>query len=299
MPPSIPIGEDVSVSGRRWIVRQSTLGRFAGHGLFACEDILFDSAAPEETRPSLFPYAGSVYSHDEWLVLVGAHPTGFRTYLLDVDSWRGSSMPREEYRFVDGDPTRCPNLAGYINSVIGTQRPQREPNVMWVFIEDPPASYGRRDLEFHVATVPTRPIQAGDELLCDYPWGSGSLGTPCALAFEVYSRRLRETIQHAGMLRYESPTDPQIFEEHVTSFEDGDFDGLRDEEDAMADLFTEWFSPEPPTEMSTETAHHAPNAKHQDIGRIPKARPYRGRFNVAFLLFQDFVICSDAGHWLI
>ncbi|KAL3693616.1 hypothetical protein R1sor_007267 [Riccia sorocarpa] len=42
--------------------------------------------------------------HDEWVVLLGAHPTGFRTYLLDVDSWRGSSMPREEYRFVDGDP---------------------------------------------------------------------------------------------------------------------------------------------------------------------------------------------------
>ncbi|KAL3696635.1 hypothetical protein R1sor_010711 [Riccia sorocarpa] len=267
MPPSIPIGEEVSVWGRRWIVRQSTLGRFAGHGLFACEDILFDSTAPEETRPSLFPYAGLVYSHDEWLVLVGAHPTWFRTYLLDVDSWRGSSMPREEYRFVDGDPAKCPNVAGYINSVIGTH-PLREPNVMWVLIEDPPASYGRRDLEFHVATVPSRPIQAGDELLCDYPWGSGSL-------------------------------DPQIFEEHVTSSEDGDFDGLRDEEDAMDDLFTKWFSPEPPTEMSTETAHHAPNAKHQDIGRISKARPYRGRFYVAFLLFQDFVICSDAGHWLI
>ncbi|KAL3698625.1 hypothetical protein R1sor_012701 [Riccia sorocarpa] len=49
------------------------------------------------------------------------------------------------------------------------------------------------------------------------------------------------------MLRYESPTDPQIFEEQVTSSEDGDFDGLRDEEDAIADLFTEWFPPEPPT----------------------------------------------------
>ncbi|KAL3686449.1 hypothetical protein R1sor_009023 [Riccia sorocarpa] len=179
VPPSIPIKEEVSVWGRRWIVRQSTLGRSAGLGLFACEDISFDSAAPEETRPSLFPYAGSVYSHDEWLVLVAAHQAGFRTYLLDVDSWRGLSMPREEYRYVDGDPARCSNLAGYINSVVGTRRPTREPNVMWVLIEDPPASYGRRDLEFHVATVPTRPIHAGDELLCHYPWGSGSLGTPC------------------------------------------------------------------------------------------------------------------------
>ncbi|KAL3688524.1 hypothetical protein R1sor_014833 [Riccia sorocarpa] len=143
VPPSIPIREEVSVWGHRWIVRQSTLGRSAGLGLFACEEISFDSAAPEETRPSLFPYVGSVYSHDEWLVLIAAHQAGFRTYLLDVDSWRGSSMPREEYRYVDGDPARCPNLAGYINSVVGTRRPTREPNVMWVLIEDPPASYGR------------------------------------------------------------------------------------------------------------------------------------------------------------
>ncbi|KAL3682887.1 hypothetical protein R1sor_000909 [Riccia sorocarpa] len=86
----------------------------------------------------------------------------------------------------------------------------------------------------------------------------------------MYPRRLRETIQNAGMLRYESPTDPQIFEEHITSSEDGDFDGLQDEEDAMADLFTEWFPPEPPTEMSTEIAHHAPNAKHKISDGYPK-----------------------------
>ncbi|KAL3676821.1 hypothetical protein R1sor_026769 [Riccia sorocarpa] len=79
----------------------------------------------------------------------------------------------------DDDTSGCTNLAGYINSVIGTRRPQREPNVMWVLIEDPPTSYGRRDLEFHVAIVPTRPIQAGEELLCDYPWGSGFPASPC------------------------------------------------------------------------------------------------------------------------
>ncbi|KAL3681418.1 hypothetical protein R1sor_024374 [Riccia sorocarpa] len=140
------------------------------------------SGSPEDTRPSLFPYAGSVYSHDEWLVLVEAHQRGFKTYLLDVDSWRGSNIPREKHRFIDGDPARCPNLAGYINNVVGTRRPTLEPNVMWVLIEDPPPSYGRRDLEFHVATVPTRPIHAGDELLCHYLWGSGPLCIPCVFA---------------------------------------------------------------------------------------------------------------------
>ncbi|KAL3688514.1 hypothetical protein R1sor_014823 [Riccia sorocarpa] len=122
---------------------------------------------PEETRPSLFPYAGPVYSHDEWLVLVAAHHAGFRTYLLDVDSWRGSSMPREEYRYVP--------------------------------------------------------------------------------AFEMYPRRLREAIETGGMLRYESDPDPPIVEEDVISSEDEDVGGLQDEEEAMDDLFTEWFPPEPPT----------------------------------------------------
>ncbi|KAL3685984.1 hypothetical protein R1sor_004006 [Riccia sorocarpa] len=85
----------------------------------------------------------------------------------------------------------------------------------------------------------------------------------------MYSRRLRETIQHAGMLRYESPTYPQIFEEHVTSTEDGDFDGLQDEEDAMAVLFTEWFPPEPPTngchsDQPTDEDHRGVTTEDED-----------------------------------
>ncbi|KAL3676540.1 hypothetical protein R1sor_026488 [Riccia sorocarpa] len=115
------------------------------------------------------------------------------------------------------ESSRCPNLAGYINSVVGTRRPTREPNVMWVLIEDPPASYGRRNLEFHVP------------------------------AFEMYPRRLREAIETGGMLRYESDPDPPVVEEDVISSEDEDVGGLQDEEDAMADLFTEWFPPEPQT----------------------------------------------------
>ncbi|KAL3689490.1 hypothetical protein R1sor_015799 [Riccia sorocarpa] len=93
LPPCIPIREEVIVWGRRWIVRQSTLGASAGMGLFSCEDILFDETAPEDTRPVLFPYAGTVYQHPDWLILRETHHRGFLTYVLDVDSWRGSSMP--------------------------------------------------------------------------------------------------------------------------------------------------------------------------------------------------------------
>ncbi|KAL3691578.1 hypothetical protein R1sor_005229 [Riccia sorocarpa] len=70
---------------------------------------------------------------------------------------------------------------------------------------------------------------------------------PKVPAFEMYPRRLREAIETGGMLRYESDPDPPVVEEDVISSEDEDVGGLQDEEDAMDDLFTEWFPPEPPT----------------------------------------------------
>ncbi|KAL3677370.1 hypothetical protein R1sor_027318 [Riccia sorocarpa] len=65
--------------------------------------------------------------------------------------------------------------------------------------------------------------------------------------FEMYPRRLREAIETGGMLRYESDPNPPVVEEDVISSEDEIVGGLQDEEEAMADLFTEWFPPEPPT----------------------------------------------------
>ncbi|KAL3678427.1 hypothetical protein R1sor_021383 [Riccia sorocarpa] len=66
-------------------------------------------------------------------------------------------------------------------------------------------------------------------------------------AFEMYPRRLREAIETDGMLRYESDPDPPVVEEDVISSEDEDVGGLQGEEEAMDDLFTVWFHPEPPT----------------------------------------------------
>ncbi|KAL3686230.1 hypothetical protein R1sor_004252 [Riccia sorocarpa] len=66
-------------------------------------------------------------------------------------------------------------------------------------------------------------------------------------AFEMYPRRLGEAIETGGMLRYESDPDAPVVEEDVISSEDEDVGGLQDEEEAMDDLFTEWFPPEPPT----------------------------------------------------
>ncbi|KAL3686551.1 hypothetical protein R1sor_009125 [Riccia sorocarpa] len=76
MPQSIPIGEEVVVWDRRWIVRPSTLGPLGGLGLFACADIIFDETL-EDSRPVLFPFCGHVYRRADWQVLERAHRSGF------------------------------------------------------------------------------------------------------------------------------------------------------------------------------------------------------------------------------
>jgi len=47
------------VSGRRWIVKTSTLGERHGYGVCVCEDIIVeDSASCHREGPTLFPYGG-------------------------------------------------------------------------------------------------------------------------------------------------------------------------------------------------------------------------------------------------
>ncbi|KAL3690612.1 hypothetical protein R1sor_016921 [Riccia sorocarpa] len=120
LPLMIPVGVEVSIWGSRWIVRSSTLGPRAGLGLFACEDIIVD-AADMDSSAHLFPYAGTVYLRDDMRVLHACSPGGFTPYLLDVDSTR-PSIPPTERRFIDGDPARCSNIAGYINSSLGRRQ---------------------------------------------------------------------------------------------------------------------------------------------------------------------------------
>ncbi|KAL3689491.1 hypothetical protein R1sor_015800 [Riccia sorocarpa] len=68
--------------------------------------------------------------------------------------------------------------------------------------------------------------------------------------FEILPRRLRQSIQSAGLLRQETytdvPTSPTYSDEHDVSHDDLEDLDLQQEEAAMADLFTEWFPPEPP-----------------------------------------------------
>ncbi|KAL3676151.1 hypothetical protein R1sor_026099 [Riccia sorocarpa] len=104
VPSHIPIDEEITIWGRRWIVKNNTLGTRAGLGVFACEDIYINS----NERPVLFPYIGPVYRRSDWQHLLHTHRSGFRTYVLDVDARPGCDLPRSERRYIDGDPARSP-----------------------------------------------------------------------------------------------------------------------------------------------------------------------------------------------
>ncbi|KAL3676415.1 hypothetical protein R1sor_026363 [Riccia sorocarpa] len=104
VPSHIPIDEEITIWGRRWIVKNNTLGTRAGLGVFACKDIYINS----NERPVLFPYIGPVYRRSDWQHLLHTHRSGFRTYVLDVDARPGCDLPRSERRYIDGDPARSP-----------------------------------------------------------------------------------------------------------------------------------------------------------------------------------------------
>jgi hypothetical protein len=77
LPDTIPVEEEVVVGGRRWIVKDSTLGVGIGYGLFACEDIDVPNHLGHDMQyaPALFPYAGPIYSTRAWKLLLSQAPT--------------------------------------------------------------------------------------------------------------------------------------------------------------------------------------------------------------------------------
>jgi hypothetical protein len=174
LPPAIPLNEEFVVWDRKWIVKPSSLGPNLGYGLFALEDIV----VPHPCRPfkddvPLFPYCGAVYKRRAWNSIVSQHPS-WSTYQLDLDSDENERMVRPAHRrVVDGDPVRCGNMAGYINSTEGL-KPARKPNVEWQqFPGPPPPPYYTKHMDDHVVMVAIRTIRAGEEILCAYPFGLG------------------------------------------------------------------------------------------------------------------------------
>jgi hypothetical protein len=171
VPKVIPINEEFLLWGRRWIVKASSLGEHVGLGIFACEDIIVPSACHPDAYVPLFPYCGAMYTWGHWGILTKA-ASSFKVYSLSVDSHPDSKVPLGQRRFIDGDPIRSSNLAGYMNSTMGT-KPKRRVNVEWV-LNDGPAILGTSTtyVDMHIMTVATTTIHAGQELLAHYDWST-------------------------------------------------------------------------------------------------------------------------------
>ena len=190
VPPHIPIGVEVKVWDRDWIVKDSSLHPSIGLGLFACEDILLPTFPTDKDKVYLFPYCGMVYQPGVWNALSHASPS-FRVFALSPDSYpdphtgRRVTRPVDGYRMIDGDPVRCSNIAAYINSVsipraLKGSIQRMVPNVEFVFCDGPPvgAPSPRRSrpgappqpplYDFHMMVCATRSIRTGDELFARY-----------------------------------------------------------------------------------------------------------------------------------
>jgi hypothetical protein len=167
---SLPYDEKVVVWGRRWIVKTSTLGERHGYGVYACEDIIVeDSARCRKEGPTLFPYGGPIYKRRHWNRILTQHPE-WKTFALEMDTFAGSTRRHSDVRVIDGDPIRSRNIAGFINSTMGTH-PKHRANCEWVFVEGPPpAPYGQTYHEDHCLVIATRTIRSGDELFTHYEW---------------------------------------------------------------------------------------------------------------------------------
>ncbi|CAM6010538.1 unnamed protein product [Sphagnum balticum] len=167
---SLPYDEEVVVWGRRWIVKTSTLGERHGYGVYACEDIIVeDSASCRREGPTLFPYGGPIYKRRHWNRILTQHPE-WKTFALEMDTFASSTRRHSDGRVIDGNPIRSGNIAGFMNSMVGTQ-PKRRANCEWVFVEGPPpAPYGQTYHEDHCLVIATRTIRSGDELFTHYEW---------------------------------------------------------------------------------------------------------------------------------
>ncbi|KAL3691187.1 hypothetical protein R1sor_004838 [Riccia sorocarpa] len=188
----------MTVWGRRWIVKESTIPN-TGFDIFAVDRVVVEPNTHYDQYPQLFPYVRAVYKHRQYRVMKRLVPY-FLEYILDTSQ----RVPRgpQKRRFIDGDPVRTWNIAGYIQSV-GTdkvsnaERHYVDSGHIWF--------HPRWNKRFHIMTVATRTIEPGDEGF-DPP------------EVEAFSRRARR--------RLESLRDTTIEENNNQDEDDGEEEPL-------------------------------------------------------------------------
>ncbi|KAL3688689.1 hypothetical protein R1sor_014998 [Riccia sorocarpa] len=163
VPRIIPTHTPVEIWSRRWIVKESTLPDI-GLGVFAMDKIEVAPNCIPDNLPQLFPYAGAVYKYAAYRLLK-KHIPYFRDYILACGALQ--RCPPHKRRYIDGDPVRCGNIAGYIQSTaVPSKIIQRKTNAEWHFVEGGHEFFSPNwNKGFHIMTVATKTIEAGEEYL--------------------------------------------------------------------------------------------------------------------------------------
>lgn len=160
----IPLNKPFRSWDRLWEVKQSSLGSYAGYGLFAAEDIILtETVAGIRPHVYLFPISGPLYRRKDWDMVVHQWP---RIKSYSLLSNLNSLTHYTHGLYIDATPAYSWCIGAYINS--GIHNP-RTCNVEWE------ESYVR-DERLHpdttlpnVWTLATRTILAGEELFAHYP----------------------------------------------------------------------------------------------------------------------------------
>ncbi|KAL3683169.1 hypothetical protein R1sor_001191 [Riccia sorocarpa] len=164
----------------------------------------------------------------------------FQDYILDT-SQRVPGGPQKR-RFIDGDPVRTGNIAGYIDiqSSLGTSRVS---NAEWHYVDDGHIWFHCKwNKGFHIMTVATRTIEPGEEIFgFDPP------------EIEAFSRRARRRLES---LRDDPDDDNQDeneeeeegpVEETFIPEEPNEPDEELQDQAALAEFFNMRFQPTPDT----------------------------------------------------
>lgn len=167
-----PIRTPIEAWGRRWELRESTLGPHVGLGLFSLQDIEVPEDCPHDSLPALLPFCGPMYCSRSWNILSRQCPTygryGLRIRGRPAAGFRGRRMVYDQ---MDGYPYRTGNLVGFVNSTRRCRRVGVMPNAEWVEFYDHAAFPPLQNCMTHfVVTFATRTIRAGEEIFVDYDW---------------------------------------------------------------------------------------------------------------------------------
>jgi hypothetical protein len=122
----VPINVEFICWNKKWIVKQSTLGKDAGLGLFAAQDIVVRRRSRKKVaRVLLLPYSGPVYRRPDWSLIAHEWPhMGDHTMCANSHSVSHYTL----WQYIDGTPSYTWCVAGYINS--GINHPETV-NVDW------------------------------------------------------------------------------------------------------------------------------------------------------------------------